>query len=113
MGIQEVVPGPGQLTVRWDVALDLNPVKYALFYQTRPFSFDADHPLASATRVEVMAQVPAGYRTGVGPGRFAHEATLVGLTPGTLYHLLIRAFDDSPAMNEDPNTVVLSGTPTR
>jgi hypothetical protein len=112
VGIQAVVPGPGQLTVRWDVALDMNPVKYALYYQTKPFDFTADPKLAAATRVELVPQVPTTYAMGVGPDRFPYEAVVGGLTPGTLYYLLIRAFDTSAAANEDANTVVLTATPT-
>jgi hypothetical protein len=112
IGIQEVVPGPGQLTVRWDVALDMNVVHYALYYQTLPFDFANDPQLKGATRVVLVPKVPAEYLKGVGPGRYPYEATLAGLTPGVTYQLLIRAFDGSPAANEDANTVVLSATPT-
>ena len=112
VGIQQVIPGAGQLTVRWDVALDLNPVRYALYYQTKPFDFSADPKLAAATRVELTPQVPVAYTSGVGPDRFPYEAVVGGLTPGTLYYLLIRAFDTSPAANEETNTVVLTATPS-
>lgn len=56
--------------------------------------------------------VGAGYRDGVGPTRFAHEADLTGLTPGVTYHVIIRAFDDSPDRNEDSNQQVLTATPS-
>ena len=111
VGIQQVVPGTGQLTVRWDVALDMNPVKYALYYQTAPFNFTGDPKLTGATRIELTPQVPAAYLSGVGPDRFPYEAVVGGLTPGTLYYLLIRAFDTSPSANEETNTVVLTATP--
>ena len=112
VGIQQVIPGRAQVTVRWDVALDMNRVKYALYYQTAPFDFAADPKLAAATRVELVPQVPAAYTGGVGPDRFPYEAVVDGLTPGTLYYLLIRAFDSSPDANEEANTVVLTATPT-
>jgi hypothetical protein len=111
VGIQEVVPGRGQLTVRWDVALDMNRVGYALYYQTRPFDFTADPKLGGAARVVLAPTVPRAYVAGVGPGRFPYESTLVGLRPGTTYFLVIRAFDESPAANEERNNVVLTGTP--
>ena len=111
VGIQQVVPGRGQLTVRWDVALDMNRVRYALYYQARPFDFGGRPEAGGATRVLLTPTVPNGYVAGVGPGRFPYESTLVGLKAGTTYHLLIRAFDESPAANEDTNGVVLTGTP--
>ena len=112
VGIQEVVPGRRQLTVRLDVALDMNAVKYALYYQTMPFDFGGDPKLTAATRVDLAPQVPRAYAGGAGPDRFPYEATVGGLAPGTLYYLIIRAFDTSPAANQDTNTVVLTATPT-
>lgn len=112
VGIQEVVPGRRQLTVRWDVALDMNPVKYALYYQTTPFDFAADPKLAATTRVELAPTVPGAYAGSLGPDRFPYEATVGGLAPGTIYYLVIRAFDTSPAANQDTNTIVLTATPT-
>ena len=112
VGIQEVVPGDGALTVRWDVAQDLNRVGYALYYQPAPFDFDADPELDGATRVVLSPRPTEAYAGGIGPGIYANEATVTGLEPGTTYHLVIRAFDDSAAANEDDNQVVLTGTPT-
>lgn len=111
VGIQEVAAGPGSLTVRWDVALDYSRVGYALYYQTTPFDFAADPGLSSATRVVLSGTPPADYRNGVGFGIYANEATVTGLTPGQTYYLLIRAFDRSPAANEEGNQVVLTGVP--
>ena len=112
VGLQEVVPGPGSLTVRWDVALDLDRVRYALYYQPAPFDFVADPGLTRATRVVLDGRPPATYALGVGPGVYAHEATVEGLVPGQRYYLLVRAFDDSPAANQDDNQVVLTGVPS-
>ncbi len=111
-GVRVVVPGPGQLAVRWDVALDLNRVGYAAYYQNRPFDFAADPLLRQAQRRVLVSRVGTGYRDGVGPTRFAHEADLTGLTPGVNYHVIIRAFDDSPGRNEDSNQQILSATPS-
>lgn len=105
VGLQEVVPGPGNLTVRWDVALDLNPVGYALYLQPRPF--DSGTGVSSATRHVLVPEMGAGYAHAT--GKYPYQATISGLTPGTTYHLLIRAFDT--AGNEDGNTAVLTGTP--
>lgn len=111
VGLQEVEPGPGSLTVRWDVALDKHPVRYKLYLQTRPFDFAADPGLSSAASIFLNPRVARGYDRGPGPGIYPFEATLSGLTPGRTYFLLLRAVDESPRRNEDANTVVLTGTP--
>jgi hypothetical protein len=111
VGIQEVVPAAGGLTVRWDVALDLHRVGYALYYQTTPFDFDADPRLLRATRRVLSPRLPAEYAQGVGPRVFPYEDTIRPLDATATYYLVIRAFDASAARNEDRNTVVASGTP--
>jgi hypothetical protein len=111
VGIQEVVPVPGGLTVRWDVALDLHRVGYALYYQSTPFDFAADPRLTRATRRVLSPALPADYARGVGPAVYPFEDTVRPLAPGTTYYLVIRAFDGSPARNEDANTTVLGGAP--
>jgi hypothetical protein len=110
-GVQEVVPGPGSLTVRWDVALDLNPVRYAAYVQSTPFNFAADPTLSSAMRVVLTPSVGAGYDNGPGPTTYPYEAVIGGLSAGQAYYVVIRAFDASPAANEERNTVVKTGTP--
>jgi len=99
------------LTVRWDVALDLNRVRYALYLQTTPFDFGADPRLTGARRIVLTPNVAAGYAAGPGPTTYANEATVTGLTSGQIYYLVIRAFDTSAAENEERNQVVLTGTP--
>jgi hypothetical protein len=111
VGIQEVVAGPGSLTVRWDVALDLHRVDYALYMKTAPFDFAGDPRLVTATRLVLTPEMGQGYAQGVGPGVYPYEQTLTGLTPGQTYYLVLRAFDTSPAANEETNQVVLTGTP--
>jgi hypothetical protein len=111
VGVQEVVAGKGKLTVRWDVALDLHHVGYAIYLQTLPFDFDGDPGLNGARRVVPTPAVPAGYRAGE-PGSVAHEATITGLESGRPYYVVVRAFDDSPGRNEDRNKVVGFGRPT-
>ena len=109
VGIQEVVPSPGGLTVRWDVALDQHRVGYALYYQTDPFDFAADPALTRATRRVLSPSLPASYHQNPGPAVYPYEETIAPLAPGQTYHLLIRAFDTSALGNEERNTVVLTG----
>ena len=106
------MPGSGQVTVRWDVARDKFPVRYALFYQTQPYDFDRDPQLLRATRVELSPQVPLNYPGGGGPTIYANEATVGDLTPNQIYHLVIRAHDMSPARNQEQNQIVLTAVPT-
>ncbi|HXG63303.1 MAG TPA: hypothetical protein VNO22_18175 [Planctomycetota bacterium] len=111
VGLQEAVPGPGSLTVRWDVALDLHPVRYTLYYQTRPFDFAADPDLRSAARIALVPEVGAGYAQGPGPDRYPFQATISGLVPGQVYYLVLRASDTSPAAHEEKNQVVRTAAP--
>jgi hypothetical protein len=103
---------PGAITVAWDVALDKNRVHYVLYAQPQPFDFQADSLLARAARFVLTPAVPDDYAAaGTGPDRFPYQATVPGFPPGQTQYLLIRAVDESPAANEDANTVVLSATP--
>lgn len=101
----------GDITVRWDVALDMNTVRYVLYVQPVPFAFDVDRGLSGARRIPLDPRVPADYLKGTGPGRFPYEATVPGFRTGQTQYLLLRAVDASPAANEDDNQVVLSLTP--
>jgi hypothetical protein len=111
VGVQEMEGGAGAITVRWDVALDLNPVRYALYLQTRPFDFAADPDLTQATRYVLTPEVGANYASGPGPTTFPYQATVGGLSPGTGYYGVIRAFDTSPAANEEKNQVMQAAMP--
>jgi hypothetical protein len=112
VGIQQAVPaGGGKITVRWDVALDENRVHYVLYASPQPFDFAADPALASATVTVLVPEVPADYKTGVGPDRYPYQATVGGFPGGQTQYLVIRAVDESPNANQDPNTVVLTATP--
>lgn len=111
IGIQQVKPGSGSVTIRWDVALDISGVGYALYYQTKPFDFKNDPDLLSATRKVVTPEIGEGYETGTGDGVYPYQATIKGLTPGVKYYFAIRAFDLSPVSNEEKNNVFLSAVP--
>jgi hypothetical protein len=111
VGVREIVAGSRQLTVRWDVALDKYPVGYAVYYQTTPFDFAADPRLTRATRVEAAPRMPINYPGWGGATIVANETTLTGLVAGQTTYVVVRAFDRSPARNEDQNQIVLSGVP--
>jgi hypothetical protein len=112
VGIRQVLSGPRQLTLRWDVARDKHPVGYVAYHRTTPFDFAADPQLRSATRVEIVPTAPVDYAGFGGPFIVANEATIGGLAPNQTHYVVIRAFDRSPARNEDQNQVVLTGVPT-
>jgi hypothetical protein len=111
VGIQQATGESGTITVRWDVALDENRVDYVLYAQASPFDFAGDPRLASAQRIALAPAVPSDYARGVGPGVYANEARVSGFTHGQTQYLIVRAVDESPAANEDTNTVVLTATP--
>lgn len=111
VGIQQAVGGGGQITVRWDVAMDKTGVRYALYAQPAPFDFAGDPKLAKSRRFPLTPSVPQAYLGGVGPGIFPYEATITGLPAGQLEYLLIRASDGAQPSNEETNTVVLTATP--
>ena len=60
IGIQEAIAGQDFVTVRWDVALDLNRVRYALYYDTKPFDFEEDPGLITATRIVLDPVIVSG-----------------------------------------------------
>jgi hypothetical protein len=111
VGIQQAVGGGGQVTVRWDVALDKTGVRYALYAQPTPFDFTGDPKLAKSRRIPLVPSVPQAYLGGVGPGRFPYEATVADFPAGQLQYLVIRATDGATPSNEETNTVVLTATP--
>jgi len=111
VGLQQAEAAAGRITVRWDVALDLNRVQYVLYAQPRPFDFSGDPSLPGARRIPLVATLPASYLDGVGPGRFPYEATVSGFPTGQTQYLLLRAVDESPSANQDDNQVVLTATP--
>ena len=112
VGVQEVEGAPRSLVVRWDVALDLHGVSYAIYVQPAPFDFAGDPALSGATRVVAVPVPSAAYTMGVGPHAFANEAIVDGLEPGVTYHVVVRAFDHAAPSHEDDNQVELTGTPT-
>ncbi|WP_309122061.1 hypothetical protein [Paenibacillus sp.] len=106
VGIQEAVALPQGVKVRWDIALDLHPVTYTLYYQESPFDFAKDPNLTKAKRLTLTPSVAEGYGKGDAKA-YPYEATVRGLKPGTTYYFAIRAKDASAAANEEKNDVVL------
>ncbi|MCR9248295.1 MAG: hypothetical protein NXI31_24975 [bacterium] len=107
VGIQAVVPESGAVTVRWDVALDLNPVRYRLYYSTLPYSAQFSSIwFSSAATQWLQPAIGTGYAGGVGPGVYPYEGQVTGLRASTRYWFAIRAVDR--AGNADDNRVVLS-----
>ena len=111
VGIQQAITGIGTITIRWDVALDYNKVNYALYYQTEPFDFISDPTLSKATKLILAPEIGDGYADGAGADRYPYQETIKGLEAGKTYYLLIRAFDDSAAKNEEKNQVFLIAAP--
>jgi hypothetical protein len=112
VGIQAAIAsGGGQVTVKWDVALDLHRVSYVLYAQPTPFDFAGDPKLSQARRVSLVPAVPPEYVQGVGPDRFAHQAVVSGLPAGQVQYMVIRAVDGAASANEDDNRVTLTVTP--
>jgi hypothetical protein len=114
VGIQSAVPAAGSITVAWDVALDMNRVSYALYYQTTPFNFATDPNLSAATRVVLTPTVGTGYAqawNNPNPNTalqsvYPHQQTITALATARTYYMVIRAFDS--AGNEEKNQIFLS-----
>jgi hypothetical protein len=111
VGIQKAAGAGGQITVWWDVALDMNRVSYILYAQPQPFDFAGHASLDGASRYLLTPSVPQDYVQGVGPDRYPYQATVSGFAPGQTQYLVIRAVDQSPDANEETNTVTLTATP--
>jgi len=104
IGVQEAIAGSSAVTLRWDVALDLHPVHYVLYYDDRPIVFDKSGK-PKAKRRRLAPELGAGYEFGPGPGTFPYQQTIAGLSTDTDYWFVIRARDSRG--NEDDNRVVL------
>lgn len=107
VGIQQIEVAPGALTVRWDVALDQDPVTYYLYYGTRAITFGNDgFPTNTSYQELLPARVPESYAAGAGTGTYPFEATSTGLARNTNYWFCIFARDRSG--NWAKNQVVLA-----
>ena len=111
VGVQAAAGNDGTITVSWDVALDKTRVGYVLYAQPTPFDFAADPTLSKAKRIPLQALPSPAYAQKVVADTYANQATLCGFPSGQMQYLVIRAVDESPAANEETNTVVLTATP--
>ncbi len=108
VGLLGAVSEQAALRLHWDVALDLNPVRYILYIQDTPFDFADNEPLAQARRIVLPPATRADYGKTPLENTSANEAVVDGLDSNTTYHLLLRAQD--AAGNEESNEVVVSAT---
>lgn len=107
IGIQQIEMTPGATTVRWDVALDQNPVTYVLYYNTVPLQFNAQGVPVGATRQDLYpARVSTSYANGPSAHAYPFEATSTGLQRNRLHYFCIQARDS--AGNWARNQVVVS-----
>jgi hypothetical protein len=116
VGVQAATVAGSGITVAWDVALDMNRVRYALYYKTTAFDFAADPNLSTATRVVLTPTAGAGYAQIWNSGSpnlalqnvYPYQQTLTNLAPGATYYFVIRAVDS--VGNEEKNQVVRSAS---
>ena len=111
IGVQQAVPQSKSVMLRWDVALDKNNINYIAYYQTKPFDFQNDPKLASATKRVLIPTLGSGYENGVSTSTFPYQFEVDNLLPGQTYYFVIRAMDNSLNKNEDDNKVFLTAVP--
>lgn len=111
VGIGEIEPTENGVIVRWDVALDRNDVKYTLYYQDKPFDFEADENLSEAQSIELIPEMGDGYIDGIAPDIYPYQAKIDGLISGKTYYFVLRARDNSKNHNEEKNTTVKTCIP--
>ena len=93
-----------RVAVYWDVALDKTGVSYVLFYQKKPFDFEADPALEEAEKKILHPGITEEYERGE-EDAFPYAAEIHGLESGQPYYMLIRAVDRSENHNMEQNTV--------
>ncbi|MBK8977045.1 MAG: hypothetical protein IPM29_14110 [Planctomycetes bacterium] len=109
VGIQRADAGDGEATVHWDVATDRGRVGYVAYVQASMFDFDGDPSLSAARRFALTPRVGANYASSYGPGTYAFQDTIPGLTNGMQFWICIRAHDEDG--NEDDNRTFATATP--
>jgi hypothetical protein len=109
VGLQKAIPGDGQVTLRWDVAIDQTlPVKYNVYYSEVP-GFD---PVAGTVLRNVTTEMGADYvdrsLTSADDG-CPYQYTVEGLENGRTYYFLVRAEDGLGY--QDDNMKVIAAAP--
>ena len=124
VGVQKAIPSRNAVTLRWDAAIDQSrPVKYNIYYSTRPLS-DLAH---GTILTNVFALPPADYTNRtytINDDSCPYEYTVDGLSNNVAYYFNIRAEDSTTGVTqpqdgdigpsggiEETNSVVLAAAP--
>lgn len=107
IGIQEAYFQNGFLVVKWDIAMDMFGVDYALYVQELPFDFKNGPELSKARKIPLSTGIGDHYAEGTATDRYAYQDAITDLDPSKTYYMVIRATDRSPNRNEDKNTTVI------
>ena len=101
VGVQKAIPGDGQVTLRWDVALDQTlPVRYNIYYsEVWPFDLGQAQVLTNVP-TEVGADYVERSLTSADDG-CPYQSTVTGLENGRTYYFLVRAEDSTPGTPGD------------
>ncbi len=96
VGVQKAIPGDGQVTLRWDVALDQTlPVRYNIYYSDLwPFDLGLAE-IVNNVPTEVGADYAERSLTSADDG-CPYQATVTGLENGRTYYFVVRAEDSTP-----------------
>ncbi|MEQ8821121.1 MAG: fibronectin type III domain-containing protein [Sumerlaeia bacterium] len=115
-GIQEVVAGDGEVTVRWDLADDqTRPVRYKIYYAPDATA-GSDMTVSPWVNTGLVSgTAPANYKYGSWTANntnvYSNEYTVTGLDNGVTYRFCVRAVDSASTPHETTNTNTLTATP--
>jgi hypothetical protein len=109
VGVQKAIPGDGQVTLRWDVAMDQTlPVKYNVYYsELWPFDIEKAKGL-----LNVATELGADYvdrSLGSADDGLPYQTTVTGLQNGKTTYFVVRAEDSGKAAAGEDLDVALRG----